>query len=162
MNGFQCLEKISRPRRGRFQTLENAERNFPNIGKSRAGFSLLEVLVALAVFGIAAGGILVALGHHIKNVSYIQDHARAVRIASREMDSLRRIQTLEEETDGSEDRFSWVTQVSTDGMDDWPGLDEADGAPVLLTVTVEWRDHEEGPVTGRVRLEGFDVFGAED
>ncbi|MGE4490401.1 MAG: hypothetical protein AB7E95_12745, partial [Kiritimatiellales bacterium] len=68
----------------------------------------------------------------------------------------------EEETDGTEDRFRWTAQVSTDGMDDWPGLDETEGTPVLLTVSVEWRDHEEGPVNGRVRLEGFDVFGAEE
>jgi type II secretion system protein I len=116
-----------------FQTLEKPSRKFPSLGKFHAGFSLLEVLVALAVFGIAAGGMLVTLGHHIKNVSYIQNHARAVRIASREMDSLRRVQSLEEETDGSEDRFNWTAQVSTDGMDEWPGIDDVDGTPVLLT-----------------------------
>jgi prepilin-type N-terminal cleavage/methylation domain-containing protein len=129
----------------------------------RAGFSLLEVLVALAVFGIAAGGILVALGHHLKNISFTQDHGRAVRIATREMNTLRRTASLDEtETGGEEDRFSWTAQVGTDGLDDWPGLEDADRTPVRLSVTVQWSDSAGGPVNGKVRLDGFAVFGAEE
>ena len=127
-----------------------------------SGFSLLEVLVALAVFGIAAGGVLVALGHHLKNVSFMKDHARAVRIASREINALRRTGLLEEETEGSEDRFTWTTLVTTDGLDEWPSLENASGTPVLLNVTVQWSDSEESPPNGRVRLHGFGVFGVED
>jgi type II secretion system protein I len=135
-----------------FQCLENR----------RAGFSLLEVLVALAIFGVAAGGVLVALGHHLKNVSFLQDHSRAVRIASREMNTLRRMTTFEEgETEGAEDRFSWVSQVTTEGLDEWPGLEDATGTPALLSVTVQWSDSEGGPSLGKVHLDGFDVFGAE-
>jgi len=82
----------------------------------KAGFSLLEVLVALAIFAIAAGGTLVALGHHLKNVSFLQDHSRAVRIASREMNALRRMTTLsEEETEG--DLPPCVDPVSKLGFD---------------------------------------------
>jgi len=133
-----------------FRTLENR----------RAGFSLLEVLVALAIFGIAAGGVLVALGHHLKNVSFLQDHSRAVRIASREMNALRRMTTLpEEEKEGSEDRFSWVSQVNTDGLDEWPGLDSSTGTPVRLSVTVQWSDSEGGASVGKVHLDGFEVIG---
>ena len=125
----------------------------------KAGFSLLEVLVALAIFGIAAGGILVALGHHLKNVSFLQDHSRAVRIASREMNAMRRMPTvLEEVAEGSEDRFSWRSLASTDGLDEWPGLTSSTGTPVRLSVTVQWRDSEGGPATGKVRLDGFEVF----
>lgn len=131
---------------------------FQTAGNSRAGFSLLEVLVALAVFGIAAGGVLAALGNHLKNVAFMQDHARAVRIAAREMNALRRGGTLDEEIEGSEDRFTWTAQAATDGLDEWPGLENADGTPVLLTVTVQWSDHEDSPPEGRVRLNGFDVF----
>jgi type II secretion system protein I len=131
-------------------------------GKKNCGFSLLEVLVALAIFGIAAGGVLVALGHHLKNVSFLQDHSRAVRIASREMNALRRMTSFEEgETEGAEDRFSWTAQVTTEGLDEWTGLEDATGTPALLSVTVQWSDSEGGPSLGKVHLDGFDVFGAE-
>jgi type II secretion system protein I len=127
--------------------------------RCRAGFSLLEVLVALAIFGIAAGGILVALGHHLKNVAFLQDHSRAVRIASREINALRRMTSLPEDvTEGSEGRFTWTSQVSTEGLEEWPGLDSASGTPVLLKVTVQWSDSEGGPFTGKVHLDGFEVF----
>jgi len=126
----------------------------------QAGFSLLEVLVALAIFAIAAGGVLVALGHHLKNVAFLQDHSRAVRIASREMNTLRRMTALaEEEKEGSEDRFSWVSQVTTDGLDEWPGMDSSTGTPVRLSVTVQWSDSEGGPSAGKVHLDGFEVLG---
>ncbi len=125
----------------------------------KAGFSLLEVLVALAIFAIAAGGVLVALGHHFKNVSFLQDHSRAVRIASRQMNAMRRMPTvLEEVAEGSEDRFSWMSLASTDGLDEWPGLTSSTGTPVRLSVTVQWSDSVGGPAAGKVRLDGFGVF----
>jgi type II secretion system protein I len=123
---------------------------------------LLEVLVALAIFGIAAGGVLVALGHHLKNVSYLQDHARAVRIASREMNALRRNASIEDELEGSDGRFVWTAQAVTDGLDDWPGLENTESTPARLSVTVQWSDSEGGPVAGQVKLDGFDIFVAED
>ena len=134
-------------------------KKFQSLETKRAGFSLLEVLVALAIFAIAAGGVLVALGHHLKNVSFLQDHARAVRIASREMDTMRRLKSAtEEEKEGSEDRFSWTSLTSTEGLDEWPGLTSATGTPVRLSVTVQWSDSAGGPAAGKVRLDGFEVF----
>jgi type II secretion system protein I len=127
--------------------------------KERGGFSLLEVLVALAIFGIAAGGVLVALGHHLKNVSFMQDNARAVRIASREMNAMRQMKTFEEgETEGAEDRFVWTKLVTTEGLTEWPGLADATGTPVRLSVTVQWSDSAGGPALGKVHLDGFEVF----
>ncbi len=115
--------------------------------------------MALAIFAIAAGGTLVALGHHLKNVSFLQDHSRAVRIASREINALRRMTTVpEEETEGSEDRFSWTSLAGTEGLDEWSGLTSATGTPVRLSVTVQWSDSAGGPATGKVRLDGFEVF----
>ena len=132
-----------------------------HLGKNNTGFSLLEVLVALAIFGIAAGGVLVALGHHLKNVSFMQDHARAVRIASREMNTLRQMKIFEEgETDGAEDRFTWTNLVTTEGLDEWPGLTDATGTPARISVTVQWSDSEGGAPLGKVHLDGFEVFGA--
>jgi type II secretion system protein I len=139
--------------------------SLPSIRASvrKAGFSLLEVLLALAIFGISAVGVLVALGNHLKNVSFLQDHARAVRIASREMNAMRRLTAFEEgETEGSEDRFTWTKQLTTEGLDVWPGLDAASGTPVLLAVTVKWSDTEGGSAVGKVHLDGFEVIGAAD
>lgn len=145
----------------RFSTpiLQHPHTPTPRSSARKAGFSLLEVLVALAIFGIAAGGMLVALGNHLKNVSFLQDHERAVRIASREMNSMRRLPEFEEtETNGMEGHFSWTSQITADGMDDWPGLDSATGTPARLSVTVQWSDSEDGPALGKVHLDGFDVF----
>ena len=136
-------------------------KHFQPLETKRAGFSLLEVLVALAIFAIAAGGTLVALGHHLKNVSFLQDHSRAVRIASREMNALRRMTTLPEaEKEGSEDRFSWISTAGTEGLEEWPGLTSSTGTPMRLSVAVQWSDREGAPATGKVRLAGFEVFGA--
>jgi type II secretion system protein I len=150
----------NRKKSGEHSALQSS--NLPSFHSS-FGFSLLEVLVALAIFGIAAGGILVALGHHLKNVSFLQDHSRAVRIASREINALRRMTSLPEDvTEGSEGRFTWTSQVSTEGLEEWPGLDGASGTPVLLKVTVQWSDSEGGPLTGKVHLDGVEVIGAGD
>ena len=136
-----------------FQTLENR----------KAGFSLLEVLVALTVFAIGAGGMLVALGNHLRNVSYIEDQARAVRIASREINELRRSEEYEAmETEGAEDRFVWVAEMHSDDLSEWPAIDAIEessgGTPAQLRVVVRWSDVEAGELTHQVRLEGFEVF----
>jgi hypothetical protein len=64
----------------------------------------------------------------------------------------------EDVTEGSDGRFAWTSQVSTEGLEEWPGLDSANGTPVLLKVTVQWSDSEGGPLTGKVHLDGVEVF----
>lgn len=125
----------------------------------RAGFSILEVLVALAVFGIAAGGMLAVLGNHMRDVSYMQDQARAVRIARREMDTLQRMSTFQPlEDSGEEDRFSWTTLVTDDIPVEVPGEefndDAASDAEILayLEVQVSWSETSGGSPSKRVRL----------
>lgn len=133
----------------------------PVLSGRRSGFSLLEVLVALALFAIAASGILTAMGNHLKQVSFMQDHAHALRLATREMNALRRMKVLEAgETAGVEGRFTWQTAAETEGFDDWPGLAGLPGTPARLRVSVQWGDTEAGPTNGQVRLDGFAYFGA--
>lgn len=124
-----------------------------------AGFSILEVLVALAVFGIAAGGMLAVLGNHMRDVSYMQDQARAVRIARREMDTLQRMSTFQPlEDSGEEDRFSWTTLVTDDIPVEVPGEEFNDDAAsddeilAYLEVQVSWSETSGGSPSKRVRL----------
>jgi type II secretion system protein I len=135
---------------------------------TRAGFSILEVLVALAVFAIAAGGLLAVLGNHMRDVSYLQDQARAVRIARREMDALQRMsvfQTLEET--GEEGRFSWVSRMTDKLPIEVPGEEFADdGASdgsilAFLEVEVAWSETEGGAPSKRARLKALYDFPEE-
>jgi type II secretion system protein I len=127
-----------------------------------AGFSILEVLVALAVFAIAAGGLLAVLGNHMRDVSYLQDQARAVRIARREMDALQRMssfQTLEES--GESGRFSWTRRMTEELPEDLPGEEFADSSAgdsdvlALLQVEVAWSETDGGEPANRVRLQAL-------
>jgi len=133
--------------------------------KNRDGFSLLEILVALVIFSIAVGGMMVGLGYHLKDVSFTEDHARAVRIASREMNMLRRLSYFpEEEFEGEEDRFAWFAMVEETDMDDMPGMDSTEESsrnaynPCLMSVRVEWAEVDGGERTKNVSLQGYELF----
>jgi general secretion pathway protein I len=54
----------------------------------RAGFTLLEVLVATALMGIAVAGLLSALSTSLANAARVAEHDRAAALARRKMDEL--------------------------------------------------------------------------
>ena len=56
--------------------------------KSRAGFSLLEVLVATVVMGIAVTGLIVGLSQSVKNAARLADYDRAAMLARTKMNDL--------------------------------------------------------------------------
>lgn len=56
--------------------------------KSNRGFTLLEVLVAAAIMGMAVVGLLAALSGATHNASRLRDHDRAVLLARRQMGEL--------------------------------------------------------------------------
>jgi general secretion pathway protein I len=56
--------------------------------KSRGGFSLLEVLVATVVMGVAVTGLIVGLSQSVKNVSRLADYDRAAILARTKMNDL--------------------------------------------------------------------------
>lgn len=135
----------------------------------RDGFSILEVLVALAVFAIGAGGMLTVLGSHLRDVSYLKDQARAVRIARSKLDELRRIRAYEPlEESGTEDRFSWVCRVTDEGTDEIPGeefFNDAVSDPDILAslqVVVSWSETEGGALSKKVRLSALHSFAEEE
>jgi Tfp pilus assembly protein PilV len=130
-----------------------------------AGFTILEILVALLVFTIGVTGMLAALGHFIKDVSLSDDHARAVRIAQREMNALRRMKYFpDEEVSGEEGRYVWMTTVEEADLDELPGVtsDELSSSralrPCNMSVLVQWSDVEGGELKRRVLFQGLELF----
>jgi type II secretion system protein I len=55
---------------------------------SRAGFTLLEVLVATVIMGIAVAGLLVGLAQSAKSANRLADYDRAVMLARTKMNDL--------------------------------------------------------------------------
>ena len=131
----------------------------------REGFTLLEILIALAVFAIGVTGMLTALSSHVKDVSLSEDHARAVRIAQREMNAMRRMSYMpNSEMTGEEGRYVWSTTVEESDYDNLPGVDSDDFSnaralrPCDMTVKVQWSDVEGGDLKRRVLFQGVELF----
>ncbi len=78
----------------------------------RNGFSLLEVLVATLIMGIAVTGLIVGLSQSVKNAARLADYERAVMVARTQMNELRLDEMLP--IDGSVD--------GTFPPADWGGL----------------------------------------
>lgn len=55
---------------------------------SRRGFTLLEVMVATLIMGIAVSGLVVGLSQSVKNASRLADYDRAVMLARTKMNDL--------------------------------------------------------------------------
>jgi type II secretion system protein I len=56
--------------------------------KSRAGFTLLEVLVATVIMGIAVAGLIAGLSQSVRNASRLSDYDRAAMLARTKMNDL--------------------------------------------------------------------------
>jgi general secretion pathway protein I len=56
--------------------------------RRRSGFSLLEVLVATLIMGIAVSGLMVALSQSVKNASRLSEYDRAAMLARTKMNEL--------------------------------------------------------------------------
>jgi len=54
----------------------------------RSGFTLLEVLVATVIMGVAVAGLLVGLAQSVKNASRLAEYDRAVMLARTKMNDL--------------------------------------------------------------------------
>jgi len=131
----------------------------------KKGFTLLEILIALAVFAIGVTGMLAALGNHVKGVSLSEDHARAVRMAQQEMNTLRRARYVPDgEMEGGQGRYVWTATVEESDYDTLPGVDSDDFAnaaalrPYDLSVAVQWSDVEGGTLKHRVLFRGVELF----
>jgi general secretion pathway protein I len=56
--------------------------------RSRSGFTLLEVLVATVIMGVAVSGLIVGLSQSVKNAARLADYDRAAMLARTKMNDL--------------------------------------------------------------------------
>lgn len=120
----------------------------------KRGFSILEVLIALVVFSIGVGTLMTTTGYNLRDISAAQNHARAIRIAEREMTALRQLDDLpDEETTGQEDAFHWTATAEEVDLSTFPEMDSNQSKiPTQITVEVRWGSNH------KVRLHGFEIF----
>jgi len=113
----------------------------------RRGFTLLEVLIATLIMGVAVAGLLGALRASLSNAARLSDSQRAVALARRQMDALLATRALpkgapiegtfpREETGGVE--AGWRARVMPfEGMTLKPGVPPMIGTWILDRIDLE-------------------------
>lgn len=79
--------------------------------RSRSGFTLLEVLVATVIMGIAVAGLIAGLSQSVKNAARLSDYDRTAMLARTKMNDLLLDPTLPFEGEASGD----FTPAETNG-----------------------------------------------
>src|SRR5579872_4044297 len=115
--------------------------------RAESGFSLLEVLVATLIMGIAVTGLIVGLSQSVKNAARLSDYDRAAMLARTEMNDLLLAPDLpfDGEVNGQFDRNTgWRAALKP--FDLPPHA--APGSPILQQIALEiwWQ-----PATGTKR-----------
>ncbi len=126
--------------------MRKASATLPEHRHDQAGFSLLEVLIALAILGTAVVAAIQGVSQGLRLLKVSGDQQQATAVADQKA---REIVSLVEGVDsGSEGRFSWqrVTRVV-----ETPELTPADSAPKWrvfeIAVAVTWDDQRRVDVT---------------
>jgi len=86
-----------------------------SLRKKSRGFTLLEVLIALGVLGIALGSITQSIGNTINNVSYLRDKTFAHWVG-----------------------MNHIAEVRSNGK--WPSLGNSDGSEVMGNHEWYWKE----------------------
>ncbi len=127
--------------------------------KSKQGFSLLEVLVATVVMGIAVTGLIVGLSQSVKNAARLSDYDRVAMLARTKMNDL--LLDVNLPFDGSaEGNFDADQTAVPTG---WKAVlkpfdlppNSGPGTPILQQIALEvwWKPPVGG--TRRITLEGY-------
>jgi len=106
--------------------------------KDQRGFTLLEIVLALAIAAIALPILLRAFSDGTRKHGLIENRTTALyllRLRMSEIEMLGELEVGSEEGEfGTDSRFTWITDVTeADALDDTEGLYE-------VTVTVNWQE----------------------
>ncbi|MBH9366177.1 GspI family T2SS minor pseudopilin variant XcpV [Pseudomonas aeruginosa] len=123
--------------------------------KRARGFTLLEVLVALAIFAMVAASVLSASARSLQNASRLEDKTLAMWIADNRLNELQLEQTPpssgrnQGELEFAGRRWEWRTQVDSTA--------EQDMRRVIVWVAAKPLGRERGSIEERAgaRLVGF-------
>jgi general secretion pathway protein I len=90
-----------------------------------AGFTLVEVLAAFVVFGLAFAGVMQLFTRGLTDAQLADEYARAVMIAQSRLAAVTAVETIEERnSEGADDRFKWrVTSAVYDAQKETPNAD---------------------------------------
>lgn len=97
----------------------------PSRPAREAGFTIVEVLAAFVVFGLAFAGIMQLFTSGLRDAQLADEYARAVMIAQSRLAAFTAVEQVEEKNaEGSEDRFRWrVVAAAYDERRENPGAD---------------------------------------
>ena len=127
--------------------------------KTQSGFTLLEVLVATAIMGVAVAGLLNTISAAAHNASRLTQYDRAVLLAKSKMDELLAEPKLPRNTPlvGEFDPVrtggvpcSWQATVTP--IDSLPGAGAGSWVVDRIQLEIDWMD---GTVKHSFSLEGF-------
>lgn len=104
------------------------------------GFTLLEVLVAFAILGVAIGTLLQSFAVGLRNVALSEEYTQATLHAESVLASLGIEETLEEGGIGGEldGKYAWRGSVILFAEPDAPELNENGVLPYIIIVEVYW------------------------
>lgn len=90
-----------------------------------AGFTIVEVLAAFVLFGLALAGLMQLFSVGLRDAQLADEYARAVMIAQSRLAAFTAVEQVEEkDSEGSDDRFKWrVTASAYDERRETPNAD---------------------------------------
>ena len=97
----------------------------PSRPAREAGFTIVEVLAAFVVFGLALAGIMQLFTRGLPDAQLADEYARAVMIAQSRLAAFTAVELVEERNaEGTEDRYRWrVTAAAYDERRETPNAD---------------------------------------
>ena len=110
--------------------------------RGQRGFTLLEVLVAFAILGLALGTLLQTFAIGLRNTALSEEYTQATLYAESILAGLGVEEPLEEGGIGGEldDKYAWRGSVALYQEPEGPELDENGVLPYHVVVQVFWAD----------------------
>lgn len=109
--------------------------------RSHAGFTLLEVLVAMFVLAVAVVAVLQLLGGSLRLASVSAEHVAATLLATAKLSEVGAEALEEGETRGEEGEYRWTRRIASDQelLPVRPARSDADTVRLArVSVEVEW------------------------